>query len=242
MNDKLLVKIRNLLARADEHRNDNEHERNIALRQAELLMAKHAISHIDLSENEQREIIGALTDKLFDRESRDLWPVSVMTQLSQLYRCRVIKLGGRRLHLFGHKTNIAILESMTAYCVSSIRREMHYAYKYQPGLKPNRRRFNTSFGNGACNGIGQQVAKLIEQRDRGEIAEMDQSTALTIVDLYKQQQLQVNNHLRDIYPRLSNARRSRSTSAAGHYAGKRFGESIHLGGQLGSKPPAGRLS
>lgn len=242
MNDRLLKKIRHLLARADENRNDNEHEREIALRQAETLMAKHLISHIDLSENEQRDLIGDLSDIEIPRNSRELWPVSVMASLSKLYRCRVVKLEGNRLHIFGHQTNIDILKSMTDYCVKSIRREMQTAYESQPGFKSNRRRFNTSFGNGASNGIGQQVKQLIEQRDRGEISEMEKSTALVIVDLYKHQQRQVNGHLKTVYPRLSRSRGSRSTDSAGHYAGKRFGESIHLGGQLGSKAPAGELT
>ena len=242
MNNKLLTKIRHILARADENRNDNEHEREIALRQAETLMAKHAISHIDLSENEQRDMIGDLSDTEIARNSRDLWPVSVMASLSKLYRCRVVKLEGNRLHIFGHQVNIDILKSMTEYCVKSIRREMQTAYEHHPGFKSNRRRFNTSFGNGASNGIGQQVKQLIEQRDRGDIPEMEKSTALVIVDQYKHQQFQVNDHLKTVYPQLGRSRGSRSTDSAGHHAGKRFGESIHLGSQLGSKAPSGKLT
>ena len=241
INDKLLKKVRDLLARADENRNDNKHERDIALRQAETLMAKHAISHVDLSQSQQRRIIGDLTDTEITRTSRDLWPVFVMSSLSKLYRCRVIKLNGNRLHIFGHQTNIDILKSMTEYCVKSIRREMQIALENQSGFKVNCRRFNTSFGNGAANGIAEQVRQLIEQRDRGNIPEMDKSTAMIIIDEYRHQRLEVKKLLNDVYPRLGRSAGSKSTSAQGHHAGRQFGESIHLGGQLGGKPPTRQL-
>ena len=241
MNEKLLSKIKNLLARADQARNDNENEREIALRQAESLMAKHAISHLDLSNEAQRQTVGALTDTTVARRTRELWPLHIMHNLCPLYRCRLVKLGGNRVHLFGHRTNIDIMLSMSDYCVKSIRREMSTAYNAQPGFKSNRRRFNTSFGNGASVGIKRQVSQMIAQRDRGDIPEIQKSSALIVVDQYKHQQLQVNNQLGKAYPRLRKGTGSRSTNAAGYHAGKRYGSSMNLGGQLGGKSPSGQL-
>ena len=65
MNQKIIDKIAKLLARADESRNDNPHEREIAMRQANSLLVKHGLSMTDVTDQaETKEILQTVKQSL----------------------------------------------------------------------------------------------------------------------------------------------------------------------------------
>ncbi len=85
--ENLIRKIQALLARADKDRNDNENEREIALRQANAMMAKHNLSIVELSEAEQREELGMVTEG-HKSLSGAVWKAVVYSAVAKLNGCK----------------------------------------------------------------------------------------------------------------------------------------------------------
>ena len=85
----VIRKISALLARGDEERNDNEHEREIALRHAQKLMDEYNISQLEANVamvHGERGKTGVLTGK-------QVWKRQIYNALSELYGVTVYHSG-----------------------------------------------------------------------------------------------------------------------------------------------------
>ena len=232
-----IEKIQKLLARADADRNDNDHEREIALRQANALMAKHELSSIDLTESEQRKELGDLTES-DDRVGTAVWNSSIYSSIAEMNNCQVIRSHNKTIHILGHSSKVAITRDLAAYCIRSIKREIPKAWNAYIGkANASKRSFNTSFGNGAANAIYTNVHNIIDARKRGNIngEQLSSSQAMILVDLHKKQLAEVNAFFKKAYPSTRKGSGSRSYSNAGYSAGKSFGSGLSLNNQLGRR-------
>jgi len=236
--ENVIEKIQKLLARADADRNDNEHEREIALRQANALMAMHELSSIDLTESEQRKELGELTES-DDPLGNALWNSSVYSAIAKMNNCRCIRSPhNKTIHILGHSSKVTVTRDLAAYCIRSIKREMPNAWNGLIGkANESKRSFNTSFGNGAASAIFNNVHKIVEARKQGNIdgQQLSSSQAMILVDIHKKQLAEVNSFVRQTYPHLRTGNGSRSYSRAGYSAGKSFGSGLSLNNQVGRR-------
>ncbi len=236
--ENLIRKIQALLARADKDRNDNENEREIALRQANAMMAKHNLSMVELSEAEQREELGELFES-DDKVTGAVWKNSIFNQIAKLNGCDTIySPHSKTIHILGHKSRVEITRSMALYVIASITREIPKAWDSLVGkASTNRRSFNTSFGNGAAVAIQENVRNILAARRSGVIdgETLSRDQAMVLVDQDKKQLAEVRQFYRKAYPHTRNGAGSSSRSSAGYGAGKAYGAGISLNTQIGGR-------
>ena len=216
----VIRKISALLARGDEERNDNEHEREIALRHAQKLMDEYNISQLEANVamvHGERGRTGVLT-------GRHVWKRQIYNTLSGLYGVTVYH-SGDYCYLIGGEVNREILLSMGQYVSASIEREA----RKNPGKG---RKWHNSFKKGSVLGIMKSVRAILEERKSNE------QTVSSGKDLivFNDKEMQLNDdyilHVLDI--RLSHRNASfTATNRDGLESGRRFGSSVSLNDQIG---------
>jgi len=215
MDDKILNKIRNILARADKDQNDNEHEREIAMRQASSLLAKHGLSIGDVKQ--KTEDLGKVGRSKVD-VLRFVWIAGIYDQIAKLNNCKVIR-GDRELWVIGHRLYVEATKTMAEFLVRSIRRE----------AKINRHD-GVQFGNGAWSGISQQVKQIIGEQAQGLIEGKQTGKGLILVDQRKQHQLACTKAVTEFFGKTSKGRGHRQRHTDDRAAGERFGKSVNMNG------------
>ena len=118
--ERVLRKIRACFARADEARNESEHERAVALRQGNALMDKYGIEVLELGE----------TDELGERgqdsvqTGRTIWKAQVVDAIGRLYGCKVYRShdfhGKRVTMIVGREHFRHVVADMAKYVTNSI--------------------------------------------------------------------------------------------------------------------------
>ena len=237
--ENLIRKIQALLARADKDRNDNEHEREIALRQANSMMAKHNLSIVELSEAEQREELGELTEG-HESLTGAIWQAVVYSAVAKLNGCKCLRNSSKKIVMvIGHSSRIEISVAMAKYVIASIKREMPKAFDNRSFAEEyiNRRSFNTSFGNGAANAVFANVKTILAARRRGEIdgENLSRNQAMVLVDQDKKQLADVMVFYHRQHPHVRRGSGSNSRSHSGYLAGKSYGAGISLNTQIGGR-------
>lgn len=227
MNNKILEKISNLLARADAEQNDNPHEREIAMKQANALLTKHGLSITDVSDKvERKDSFGALGRKKHDLTTKFVWETGVWNEIASLNACKIIKTprkGLNRITIVGRQLNCVVVQRMAEYVVNSIKREAK-----------NQGRKLCSFGNGAWFGVADQVEKIIEERKKGIIGEeqVSQETALMIIDQHKQALIETEKTFKDFYPNTKSGGSYSYKDNSDISAGREYGSKIGLNNQI----------
>jgi len=236
MTDETIIrKITALLARADQNQNDNEHEREIALRQANYLLAKHGLDLATLTKEQQETAQGPMYES-DDPMGRALWKCGVYNSIAKLHNCTCIHSPqNQSIHVLGRKAMVQVARSLSDWVIRSIEREMPTAWDAVEGKASiNRRSFNTSFGNGAAAGVWATVTRIIADRQKGRIGDeqLSNSQALMLVDQDRKALQESENYLEKLYPRRRSGTRSQSDSPQGYAAGKSFGAGLTLHGQI----------
>jgi hypothetical protein len=229
MNQKIIDKITKLLARADESRNDNPHEREIAMRHANSLLVKHGLSMNDISDqSELQDNYGALGRKQHTLTSRFVWEAGVWAAIADLNGCRVIRTPRRgkvSIWIVGRQLNCTVTQQIAEYAVNSIRREAK-----------NQGFTACAFGVGAWTGIREQVKEIIAAKLRGELDgdQLPESTALIVVNQHKNAIAETGKAYREFFPRAVSGSYGYGGNRSGMAAGKDYGKSINLNNQIGA--------
>lgn len=224
----VLRKLQALLARGNEESNDNEHERAIALRQAQKLMDQYNIS---LAEVEAGASHDANRGESSEQTGSSLWKASAYNVIAKLYGVKVYRKGvGRRsvVVFIGaeHNRNACIL--MAQYVITSIERE---SKKY----KGTGHAYIHAFKSGAVNGVLGQVKAILAERAKGETLSAT-GNALVLVDYYKTEMQLNEKYLANQNIRLgTRGAKSRVTSSNGYYQGRDYGSSISLNNQVAGR-------
>ena len=139
---------------------------------------------------------------------------------------------------------VQVARSLSDWVIRSIEREMPTAWDAVEGKASiNRRSFNTSFGNGAAAGVWATVTRIIADRQKGRIGaeQLSNSQALMLLDQDKKALQESENYLEKLYPRRRSGTRSQSDSPQGYAAGRTFGSSLSLNGQMGQVAPVQQI-
>lgn len=221
--EKVLRKIRALLARADEARNDNEHERKIAMRQATKLMDEYSIS---------------LSQAMSDEDARDVgeyivgsqrWKSMAVAAVGRLYGCKVYSVGkgpGKRCMVVGRESARVVVMELSKYVHKSIEREAKQFRGYGRG-------FIVSFKVGAASGVTHQVDALIRDRAAGET--VSDSKAMVIVDYYKNELARNEAYIKnELGITLRSGGRTTASNRTAYWQGREYGSSLSLNNQIKS--------
>lgn len=242
--ESIIRKISALLARADQNQNDNEHEREIALRQANYLLAKHGLDIATLTREHQEVAQGPMYES-DDLIGRTLWKASVYSSIAKLHNCTCIHSPqNQSIHVLGRKAMVQVARSLADWVIRSIEREMPIAWDAVEGKASiNRRSFHTSFGNGAAAAVTNTVTRIIADRRKGRIGDeqLSRSQALILVNQDRKALIESEKYRDKLYPRRSAGTRSRSESPQGYAAGRNFGSRLSLNDQLKDGASAQRL-
>lgn len=153
MNNDIIDKIQKLLARADEDRNDNAHEREIALRQAHRMLSKAGLTMSDvMCKDERTAKLGGMVKHAYT-VSRSMWEKYLYSSVADMFGAVVLSTRGKgKITIIGRESNVATTAHMAKYLVKSIRREAK-----QIGAKIN------DFGQGAQLGVADQIDRIINE-------------------------------------------------------------------------------
>ena len=229
-----------MLARADEARNDNEHERAIAMRQAHALLAKHGLALADVeTADEAAAELGALGKSTVTTKTRAVWERGVYAAIARLHGCYVVQRAWKgeqpRVYIIGRRLRVGVVRELAGYVVASIQRE---------GKAWGRD--STAFGVGAWTGVSKQVDLILAQQARGEIGEeqVSASTALVLVDQHKQALVEAKDASNEFFPNTKNEAYHHTGNRDAASAGRRYGEKVGLNNQIGgsSQRKLGALS
>ena len=228
--EKIIEKVRKLLARADEARNDNPHEREIAMRQAHAMLAMHGLEMAQVGDvDAQTNYLGALVKGTFAMRTRGVWEAGIYDQVAKLNGCKSVREPARngnpsKVYIFGRKVRAEVIRQMTISVVDSIIRE---ARKTDNAV--------VSFGIGAWSGVAEQVRGILASMGKGQIdgQQLSGSMALMVIDQHKQSLIESARIMHDAFPRLGKGGSSRARDSGAYAAGRDYGSRIGLNGQIG---------
>jgi hypothetical protein len=226
--ENLLRKIRACYARADESRNENEHERATALRQANAMVEKFAVTAAELDSDElgpmgQNDVPVGMT----------IWKQSLYFVLGPLYGCEVLWNRRGTMYVMGRQSYRNVVEDMAGYVITSIERE---AKAQARGDKT----YLNGFRKWAVEGVRANVNDILQARKDAAATLGTGSKALVLVDHFKGQLEDASKYMNDTH-RVSTGK-ARAMPRGG-MEGYEAGRGIGLNDQMGTTrvKPAGVL-
>jgi hypothetical protein len=229
MDDKVIAKIRKLLAVANGSAAGGEHERDTAMRMALGLLAKYNLDMADLSE--PQEIRGK--DNTLELHATP-WMRWVGDSVAKLFFCFCYtstsygKTNRRRYSFIGLRSNVETAKAITEYVVRSIEREGTRRMK-EGGHSAA---WANSFRKGAALRIGSRCTALRKQAEL-EQAPVSGERGIVLASVYKQNELANQKWLDDMGIEVNfMPDRTQDPLQSGLRAGAEFGDKINLHRQL----------
>lgn len=237
--ETIIVKIQKLLARASDTSGSSENEREIAMRMASSLAAKHSIDLGDIeamSDAQKDTDLGRAGRGDFQRQTKSKWEAHVWNSIALLYNSKCVdtsRSNPGHICIIGRETNIFVTKYIANYCIASIRIEAKMQ-GYGRG---------TAFHDGAASAIYQTVKAIRAAQSEGIVDGIKVSDSHALV-LRNNNQLQLQESkslMATIFPRLSTSRQSADTSRNGYVAGRTYGSSLSVNQQVSHKSSARAL-
>lgn len=230
ISEKIVSKIRKLMAMANGNAEGGEHERDTALKMALNLLAKHNLSMADVKEKDKE---GRKTEE-FEMASH-AWAKFVINAVAQMLFCKIFttKIGKStdtkmRVTFIGRESNVITAKEMSLYIIKSITREAARKAKEtgQAGA------FQRSFCNGAGTVVSLRCMEL--RRAEEEASKATPGTGLVLASLYAQELAANDQYVVAVMgvKLVTKPLNPKSKSTGGHEAGVAFGKKINLNKQI----------
>lgn len=206
--DRMIEKIKKLFALADDENSQGNESEN-ALRMANKLLEKHALTTMDLGGGNADVRI---TFKDYDKN----WKTIIAESISVLYMCKGFttnRFGGKKFIIVGTDANRITAEIVMDQLIDQIMKETK-------GEK-------IEFKNGAAFGIQDTCNRITEER-KSDKTEVMPGTGLMAVDLMKQQELAAQDWLDKNIPNMKKGKRVSYSSA-----GSAYGSGLNTGARVG---------
>jgi len=233
--DKVIDKVRKLMAVAHGTAEGGEHERDTALKMALNLLAKHNLSMGDLAQPTEDRLAGK------DEYHSTPWMRFVGHAIADLFFCSFFssQVSGKnkRVYTFvGLEGNVATAREMTAYVIKSIQAESNKLAK----AAGQGETWANSFRKGAASKISQRCAELRRQAERDNAGQASSGTSLVLASLYGTESLANKAYIANALgiTLTTKAAVTRNNRADGVAAGLDFGSKLSLNKQVGSKDSA----
>lgn len=230
--EKILTKIRKLLAVANGNAEGGEHERDTAMKMALRMLTKYNLDMAQFANQADREDRKAVQETFYAYP----WMRWVANAVAELYFCKFYSSTipqYKRIYTFvGLESNANAALDMTRWIIKSIQKE---------ALAERRRRGEGEpFENSFLNAAGKRVAWRCDEMKVQGIKEQEQEktpgTALVLANFYDTEAQANARHIEVVLnvkfakPKKSTARESH---AIGKLAGDRYGQQINLSRQIG---------
>ena len=222
-------RIKAMLARGDSDRNDNEHEREVAIRQATKLMDKFQLSRSDVLGAEDAG--GMDVTKIATGSA--LWRCQVVGAIARLYGCSTTRSRGSQgtTQVYGKEYARTVVESVSLWLMRSIDAEA-------TSLRRRDRAFRNSFRLGAASGVYTSVERIEAARKQGEtLAPENRGQALAVVASYEKDTAASKEFQGKVLAaagvKLTSPARATVSDYAGYSDGYAYGSKINLNKQLG---------
>lgn len=228
MKDKIIEKVRKILAKAHDLSGATEHEREVAMKMAHTLLVKHNLSMSDTELQEEKRINGS-----FERSSGP-WHRSIMGSVAELFFCNYFYVqvkGLKDRHVFvGLIDNVETAKEIARFVVDSVAKESLIVKKNQPAPEL----FAKSFCLGAAASIYARCVQMRKDQEKQSDAENTTGTAMVLASFYEQEKLNNEDYISKnmgIKLRTTSSRKSKITRD-GYGVGVSFGETVPLGKQV----------
>jgi hypothetical protein len=220
----VINKIRALLARASEESNDNPHERLNAIKHAHRLMDEHALSMLEITEEELESVGKSLVQVGILN-----WKRGVVSLIASLYGCAVCwptRRGSKhhgKVYVYGREDNRITVETISAYVIGSIEGEWLKVRRQQGVTEGDKR----SFCVGALYGVRDTVKALKAARVSNAASS---GRDLALLDKYQEWEQEAREAMKVTRVTSSpNAVRNQRLAAQGRELGRRVRLEPRLG-------------
>jgi hypothetical protein len=249
--DKVLAKVRKLLVRAEDVRGSSENEREMAMRQAHALLAKHNLTMAQAEADGKGQKVKR---EKGDFELRPLaWARWISNGIAQLFFCNffTVKMyNGKERHTFiGRPENVITACEMAKYVIDSVLRERDRRAKVEGAHDPNP--WKLAFAQGAAMTIYNRCLAMKEEAETKDVVVQEKvegagfmlpekrepGTALVLASHYKKEE-EANGEFveKELGIKLKTKkavhRDNRGTGDA-YSAGRSYGKDVQLNRQLG---------
>ena len=223
--ERVIEKIRKLLAMADEDGGASDQERATAMRQATKLMDMYAVDLDTIEVTDDSDPRGKDKTEI----GRPVWKAVVFAAIGRLYGCVVYQenlgRGKKNIVVIGRTSARLAILSMGTWLISSIEKEVR-----ERGIDRGAGR-RDSFRKGAAIGIGETVDQILKEREQGKTVEAA-GTALVVVESYKNELAANQDYLQQQGVRLSKSRSMKLSNQGAFSQGRSYGKSIGLNPQM----------
>lgn len=152
-NDKIIEKIKGLLALSDKSKNSSEAEAEAALLKAHELMAKYNVS-IDISEEEKKSYVHETCESKWNMSFRK--PLANI--IADNFRCETYLHGGSVV-FFGHATDARVAREVFEFAYSFAMKEGNRCYNKNYQMGRNTQGVFNSYVRGFLNGLKQKLGE-----------------------------------------------------------------------------------
>ena len=254
--DKIIEKIQKLLRLAEKA--GTEEEAALASQRAHEFLAKHNIDIAEVAQKSDEEFKLIEEHQVVERYNEQ-WRRLIMAACAELYFCkyffRKTKVDGvnsSRLqsgvkHCFlGKPHNVAVAKEMGTYLVSAVNRLANEGSRNRLGPTPTstqRGRYVNTFRRAAAVRLVDRLYDLKERSMTQEVTTADGSKLPALLSLYQHEHEVIKQWMENaglvVHTRKSNG--MRNLSNLGARDGKKAGDEINLGPQIGRATPGTML-
>lgn len=230
-NDKVLTKIKKLLAMASDTRG-NENERDNAMRQVQSMLATHNLEIADIEKH------GGTTEEGRGIENATFygrpWARRVVAAAARMLFCEYIYVSNsdakQIVHRFiGRKSNVITAAEMGRYLVESILRES--ATQARAIGEPSSGSWARDFAKGAAASIAMRVTEIIRTSTTPSTG--GTGTSLVLASFYQTEKNANALVLAQEFPKLGKGRAGRgATNFDATLRGREYGKNVSLNKQV----------
>lgn len=224
MDNKIIKRIQDLLARANS--NSNENEAKIAMERAHKLLAKHNLSISEIEDKDEDE--GPCTENKHKITFGGPWARQISRAIAKLYFCDMFfsTISGRKeIHTFiGSEINVEVARMVSDFVLTTIHKE---AKSQANGSTP----YLNSFRNSAASRIFERCSQLVKEAKADEMKEegLSTGTAMVLSSLYQLEEQKINAYKLEHHSDLRRVNmRSKSSCFEGRQAGRAAGDKVSL--------------
>lgn len=227
-NQRIIEKMKKLLAMADSKVNENE--AMTAARQLHAMLAKHNISIEQLNEDED-----TVNHEGVNQKCRP-WKRIVAMYIAKLYFCEFYtsRAGTKSDYMFvGSEANRTFAIHIFKMVVKTIERESRIESRKLYGKEVSS--FVNSFWTGAKDRIVERCNELMTQAKDGTLEDEEGNTLPAMLSTYERIQIQLEDWMSDNLNLKSYKARTKADNRAGLNKGREAGNKVQLSRSLQSK-------
>jgi hypothetical protein len=236
--DKIIERIRKLLALAGN--NPNEAEAALAMEKAQAELALHnlSLSEIDVKERDDITQMSGPTTPAHPH-LRQLALAVARLYFAEYFYMR-IRGAWKTQHVFvGSASNVQVALLMFEYLSSTIDRLAFAGARVNGGSKA----YVTSFRVACTNRLAKRIHDRIEEAKKGGVKTSSGTTLPALLDLYASTQKRLQAFLQDeVGVKETKTRKSKINNIQGMLDGRAAGDTISLDQQIGKQQATGLLT